>query len=116
MQVVGPGTTLPAAVAITVGYSHTCALLDDRTGWCWGYELEGALGAGTFGSSNGQLMPMLEITDLAAVTAGRWGTCARLANGTVWCMGQNAYGQLGDGTFARSTVPVEVPDVLTSGD
>jgi len=34
--------------------------------------------------------------------------CARRRNGTVVCWGQNDHGQLGDGTIANATTPVEV--------
>jgi alpha-tubulin suppressor-like RCC1 family protein len=39
----GPGRT---ARAITVGFSHTCALLDDGTLRCWGFGGSGRLGYG----------------------------------------------------------------------
>ena len=35
------------ALAITVGISHTCALLDDATVRCWGFGGDGRLGYGT---------------------------------------------------------------------
>lgn len=35
-------------------------------------------------------------------------TCARLADGSVWCWGSNALGTLGDGTLTDSPVPVRV--------
>jgi alpha-tubulin suppressor-like RCC1 family protein len=43
-----------------------------------------------------------------AVTVGRRHTCAATTNGTVWCWGENADGQLGDGSFVDSLVPVAV--------
>ncbi|MFN3197694.1 MAG: fibrinogen-like YCDxxxxGGGW domain-containing protein [Bradymonadia bacterium] len=39
----GPGRT---AVAITAGFHSTCALLDDTSVKCWGYEYSGGLGTG----------------------------------------------------------------------
>ncbi|KAJ1474211.1 hypothetical protein T484DRAFT_1833166 [Baffinella frigidus] len=39
----GTGRT---AVAVIAGYAHTCALLDDATVKCWGYNDYGQLGQG----------------------------------------------------------------------
>jgi hypothetical protein len=35
--------------------------------------------------------------------------CARLADGSAWCWGDNIYGKLGDGTVETRTVPSKVP-------
>jgi alpha-tubulin suppressor-like RCC1 family protein len=45
---------------------------------------------------------------VAAVRSGRDFDCARLADGTVRCWGDNSHGQLGDGTLTRSDAPVVV--------
>ena len=37
------------AVAISTGYSHTCALLDNADLKCWGYSFSGQLGIGILG-------------------------------------------------------------------
>ena len=44
----GPSTSAPgrSARAITAGFSHTCALLDDGTLRCWGFGGSGRLGYG----------------------------------------------------------------------
>ncbi|MFM8629775.1 MAG: RCC1 domain-containing protein [Candidatus Limnocylindrus sp.] len=35
-------------------------------------------------------------------------TCASRADGYVWCWGDNSFGQLGNGTFANSKIPVRI--------
>ncbi len=45
---------------------------------------------------------------MAAVTTGTYHTCARQALGTVWCWGDNSYGELGLQAVDRSLVPVQV--------
>jgi alpha-tubulin suppressor-like RCC1 family protein len=45
---------------------------------------------------------------VAQVAAGRAHTVALKSDGTVWAWGDNAYGQLGDGTTAQRAAPVQV--------
>jgi alpha-tubulin suppressor-like RCC1 family protein len=96
------------AIAITVGTSHTCALLDDGQIKCWGSGLEGALGLGDQalrGDEPNEMGDALPVVDLGtgvrsiAVHAGRDHTCALLDTANVKCWGQNLYGQLGLGNM-----------------
>lgn len=48
------------------------------------------------------------ISPPVAVSAGGDHTCVVRANGTIWCWGANATGQLGDGTTTRRLVPTQV--------
>src|SRR5438445_12866630 len=45
---------------------------------------------------------------LPVLAAGGGHSCAIMADQSVWCWGQNTTGQLGNGTTADSTVPVQV--------
>ncbi|MBM3674942.1 MAG: hypothetical protein FJW88_08290, partial [Actinobacteria bacterium] len=102
-------TVLPAPRAstqIAAGSSHTCAILDNGTVKCWGYNAKGQLGLGNTdprGDGPGEMGDNLPAVDLGtgrtatAITAGYQHTCVILDNGTVKCWGYNAFGQLGLG-------------------
>ncbi|KAJ1470783.1 regulator of chromosome condensation 1/beta-lactamase-inhibitor protein II, partial [Baffinella frigidus] len=107
------GTNLPSVdlgagrkvKALSAGMRHTCALLDDATIKCWGYNGYGQLGLGD--ASNRGDDPYAEMgtnltsVDLGpgrtavAVVAGSWHTCALLEDASIKCWGLNEMGQLG---------------------
>jgi alpha-tubulin suppressor-like RCC1 family protein len=96
----GTGRT---ATAISAGYDHTCALLDNASVKCWGLNTNGQLGidnATQMGASTGS-MAVLPVVNLGtgrtatAISAGIFHSCAQLDNASVKCWGNNNYGQLG---------------------
>ncbi len=119
----GTGRT---AVALTGGELHTCAVLDNATVKCWGYNDFGQLGQGDTnwrGDEANEMGDNLAPVDLGtgrtptAVTAGAHTTCARLDNGELKCWGTNAQGQLGQGdTTSRGDDPGEMGDALPAVD
>ena len=119
----GPGRT---ATAVTAGANHTCALLDDGTLKCWGFNEDGQLGRGDTtnrGDAAGEMGANLPAVDLGpgrtatAISGGDNHTCTVLDNGTVKCWGDNADGQLGQGdTTDRGDNPTEMGTNLMSVD
>ena len=115
----GTGRT---ATAISAGYDHNCALLDDGSIKCWGNNQYGQLGLGdvdTRGDGANEMGDNLPAVDLGtgrtavAVAAMTWATCALLDNGSVKCWGRNLSGQLGLGNAAnRGDGPNEMGDSL----
>ena len=84
---------------LAVGGRHTCAILNDNTTKCWGYNSDGQLGVGnrtdiatpvsvSFGSNK-------YATD---IFAGKFHTCAILNDNSTKCWGANTFGRLGLGT------------------
>ncbi|WP_211194015.1 RCC1 domain-containing protein [Pyxidicoccus fallax] len=110
------------AKALTSGYSHTCALLDDDSVKCWGYNEFGQLGLGDTrirGDGPGEMGDALPTVKLGAgrtaraIVAGGYSTCALLDDGSIQCWGYNEYGQLGLGDTAhRGDGPGEMEAAL----
>ena len=94
------------AVAIGSGQDHTCAVLDDGTLRCWGWNYNGQLGGGDT-LINPPLVKVVGVHDAVGVAGGGGHTCALLKNGTVRCWGANDLGQLGNGGGGDSLVAVE---------
>jgi alpha-tubulin suppressor-like RCC1 family protein len=97
---------MTAAVSVSGGFYHTCALLRDGTVQCWGENDSGQIG-NTLAYSNVPVT-VSGIANAVAVSAGAFHSCALLSNGTVQCWGRNGNGQLGNGATVNSSSPVVV--------
>ncbi len=95
-------------VAIAAGRRHSCALTTAGAVRCWGSNEKGQLGDG---STTDSPLPV-EVAGLqsgvAAISAGGYVTCAVTSAGAAKCWGDNAYGQLGDGSTNEAHMPVDV--------
>lgn len=97
-----------AAISVTTGVRHTCALLKSGAIQCWGRNATGQLGDGTAIQRNAPVDVIALGGPATAVSAGYDHTCALVA-GSVRCWGGNTAGQLGDGTKTQRNSPVIVP-------
>jgi len=118
--------TLTSGVAqISAGISHNCVVTTSGGAKCWGQNLSGEVGDGTFQFAIAccSVDPPVDVIGLTSGVAqisvsGRL-SCALTTSGGVKCWGRNNVGQLGNGTpttdppFAIPT-PVDVFG-LTSG-
>lgn len=83
---------------VSAGFQHTCALDTQGQAFCWGAASEGQLGSGHL---DRQTRPSAVVTpeldsswvDIATSIAGAH-TCAIASDGSLWCWGHNAKGQL----------------------
>jgi len=91
----------------TAGGSHSCAVMDDSTLWCWGNGFSGQLGTGPlFGQESS---PVDVSTGVSTVSAGGDHTCAIADSGELSCWGTGSSGQLGVGLGC----PPDVDDDFT---
>jgi alpha-tubulin suppressor-like RCC1 family protein len=105
-----PVFRLQGAVGVSVGANHGCALLEDGTVTCWGAVLYANEGRTDASTASPVPLPVPGLSGVKAVSAGGGSTCALKSDGTVWCWGENAHGELGQGaTGASQSTPMQVP-------
>lgn len=101
-------TGLPSMESIAPGNYHTCALTYAGVVYCWGQNAQGQLGDGT----NTQRLTPIAVSgigsDVVAITAGDYHTCALANTGTLFCWGDNDSGQLGDNSTIEGVTPAAV--------
>jgi alpha-tubulin suppressor-like RCC1 family protein len=91
------------------GATHSAVVKANGTVWTWGRNDKGQLGDGNMGTDTDTPVQVTGITGAVAVSAGDSHTVALKSDGTVWCWGNNASGQLGDGNMGTNNdTPVQV--------
>ncbi|MGJ5813755.1 RCC1 repeat-containing protein [Paludibaculum fermentans] len=113
---------ITGVVAVSTGGNHSMAVRNDLTVWTWGDDSFGQLGNGVQVNSNRTIPIMVPgLTGIVAVSGGKFHSLALKNDGTVWAWGDNAAGQLGDGTTTTRQSPVQVPGLtgitaISAGD
>ncbi|MGB5070062.1 MAG: T9SS type A sorting domain-containing protein [Flavobacteriales bacterium] len=123
----GDGTNLPSGlptavlglsgiVAIAAGGYHSLALKNDGTVYGWGYRSYGQLGDAVDSLVLYTPSPVMvmDLTGVAAISAGGFYSMALKTDGTVWTWGSNSHGELGNGSpvgVYKSFIPVQVNDL-----
>ncbi|MBI4705828.1 MAG: hypothetical protein HY744_32445 [Deltaproteobacteria bacterium] len=98
---------LDSVRAVAVGAE--CAVKDDGTVWCWGWNEVGQLGDGTT-QHRWAPGPVKGLADAVQAAGNGDTTCALRSNGEVCCWGDNHFGALGNSSVKEkmSLVPVAV--------
>jgi alpha-tubulin suppressor-like RCC1 family protein/Tol biopolymer transport system component len=104
-------TPLSGVADVALGLNHSCVLSTRGTVSCWGDNGDGQLGVGVPSTQTARTTPIPVAnlgSGLRAIATGHFHSCAITSERGVRCWGWNAYGQLGDGTFAGGSAPVAV--------
>ena len=100
-------------ISVSAGGNYLLVLSADGHIYGWGHNTFGQLGCGT--TSDSVFLPVAVDTSgglrgkkVVQISAGVSFSLALTADGKVYAWGDNYYGQLGNGTNTRSSIPVEV--------
>lgn len=100
------------AVEVSAGVADTCARRVSGAVVCWGWNGQGEIGDGTFGTDRFTPVAVTGLNDAVEVSVGGDHACARRRSGAVVGWGFNDSGQIGDGTSGNNRltpVPVVAP-------
>jgi alpha-tubulin suppressor-like RCC1 family protein/signal transduction histidine kinase len=103
---------------IEPAYSHTCALSTDNLAYCWGQNINGALGNGLNTDSSSPVAVTttgnLAGKTISSLNSGDWHSCVITTEGKGYCWGLNDDGQLGTGNTTKSNValPIDMTGAL----
>lgn len=101
-------------VAISAGFTHTCAIDSAQDAWCWGSNFAGELGDGTrVGASSPQRVS--GGFKFTAISAGAHFTCGLTTTQDVRCWGDNATAIVPTRTDSQVLTPTDV-DLLVNGE
>lgn len=107
-----PATALnlsEGAIAIANSNFHTCAITTQQKVKCWGHNSYGQLGDGTTVFSRTTPALVVGLTNnIAQIAVSVFYSCALTLDGGVKCWGNNAVGQLGNGTVEDRNIPGDV--------
>jgi alpha-tubulin suppressor-like RCC1 family protein len=109
-------------VAIDLGVSHSCALLEAGKVRCWGDNEYGQLGNGTRENSNIPVAVHGLPDKVVQIAAGGMFTCALTEDGRIYCWGNALTGRIGEDTRDSFSTPELIDglekdiDLIVAGD
>jgi alpha-tubulin suppressor-like RCC1 family protein len=95
--------------SVSTSAFHTCGLRAAGEIWCAGRDTEGQLGTPDLADARPDMQRADPNGGWLEARAGRFFTCARKADGSVWCLGTNTDHELAaDPSVSRSDVMLRV--------
>ena len=93
--------------SVSSGSYHTCAIASAGALYCWGQNLQSAVGDGT---QSARLSPVRvgSTVNWRSVSAGDDFTCGVSTLNALYCWGFNYFGQLGTGDTVNRSVPTRI--------
>ena len=113
-----PGALATQMDTLAGGGGHTCSVIQ------WGVKCWGQNGSGQVGMSTTTTLVTTPVSvaglpaSMASVVTGAGHSCAVGdvgSGGTLWCWGENAFGQLGNGTNDGGPTPLPVSGLVGAG-
>jgi alpha-tubulin suppressor-like RCC1 family protein len=96
--------------AVAAGLNHSLFLMSNGSLWAMGDNSSGQLGDSTTDNGNYETNRPEQIvpSGVTAIAAGYRHSLFLKNDGSLWAMGNNAYGQLGNGTYNNTNQPVQI--------
>lgn len=91
---------------IRSGFAHACGVTTSGEGLCWGLNVFGALGIGSFTGIRSTPQLVVGSYTWDRIDTGFRFSCGETSSAEVYCWGENTVGALGDGTGVNSPSPV----------
>ncbi|MDR1330126.1 MAG: CAP domain-containing protein [Oscillospiraceae bacterium] len=124
VSLLGDGTTedrlspvkiMDDVTAVKTSYETTMAIKKDGSLWVWGDNEYGHLGLETMGPGMKRVMRPTKLLDgVKSVNYGVGTSFAIKIDDSLWAWGNNAYGQLGDGTTEFGYTPKKIMEGVAS--
>lgn len=92
---------------VATGDKHTAAIKTDGTLWMCGYNHRGQLGTNDTTKRSSPIQTTAGGNNWRTVATASNSVAAIKTDGTLWVWGQNANGQLGDGTVTHRSSPIQ---------
>ena len=101
--------------AIAAGYNHSLFLKSDGSLWAMGYNNYGQLGNGAYNPDGINRPEQIVAGGVTAIAAGESHSLFLKSDGSLWAMGYNDAGQLGDGTTDNGNYNTNQPEQIVAG-
>ncbi len=111
----GVAPAMTEVARVSAGAAHTMIVKKSGALWAVGNNDFGQLGDGTTNSKNTAVQVMIDadnpMTEVDQVSSGAGHTMILKNNDSLWAVGFNHIGQLGDNTTANKKIPVQVLEI-----
>jgi alpha-tubulin suppressor-like RCC1 family protein len=99
---------------VACGRTHSCAILEDSSLWCWGNDVNGALGRGFVGDPESMPVSVAVAGPWLIMDVGQDNGCTVHLGDELFCWGDGNKGQLALGDTEDRSEPTAVDDATWS--